>query len=27
MLKKISTNQLKLGMFIHELHCSWMDHP
>ncbi len=27
LLKKISSNQLKLGMFIHELHCSWMAHP
>ncbi|MEN6586928.1 MAG: HD-GYP domain-containing protein [Sulfuricella sp.] len=27
MIKKISTEQLKPGMYIHDLNCSWMDHP
>lgn len=27
MLKRISTNQLREGMFLHELCGSWMDHP
>ncbi len=27
MQKKISVEQLRLGMYIHELGCSWMDHP
>lgn len=27
MLKKISTRQLRPGMFVHELDCAWMDHP
>lgn len=27
MLKKIDSSDLRLGMFIHELDCSWMDHP
>lgn len=27
MLKKISTRQLRVGMFIHEVCGSWMDHP
>jgi len=27
MLKKIRTDQLRLGMFLHELCGSWMDHP
>ncbi|MFW9617805.1 HD-GYP domain-containing protein [Aquabacterium sp.] len=27
MLKKISTQQLRVGMFIHEVCGSWMDHP
>lgn len=26
MIKKISTTQLKTGMYIHDLNCSWMDH-
>lgn len=26
-LKKIRTDQLRLGMFLHELSGSWMDHP
>jgi HD-GYP domain-containing protein (c-di-GMP phosphodiesterase class II) len=27
MLKKINISQLKVGMFIHDLSCNWMDHP
>ena len=27
MIKTISTEQLKPGMYIHELNCSWMKHP
>lgn len=27
MLKKIPVKQLRLGMYIHELGCSWMEHP
>ncbi|MDO9053901.1 MAG: HD-GYP domain-containing protein [Gallionella sp.] len=27
MQKRISVEQLRLGMYIHELGCSWMDHP
>ena len=27
MLKRIPTHQLRLGMFVHELCGSWMDHP
>ena len=27
MLKKIPTHQLRLGMYVHELCGSWMDHP
>jgi hypothetical protein len=27
MLKRIPTAQLRLGMFVHELCGSWMDHP
>ncbi|WP_071872562.1 HD-GYP domain-containing protein [Atopomonas hussainii] len=27
MLKRISTSQLRLGMFLHELCGSWMEHP
>lgn len=26
MIKKIKTNDLKIGMYIHDLNCSWMDH-
>ena len=26
-LKKISVDQLRTGMFIHDLNCGWMDHP
>ena len=26
MIKKIRTTDLKLGMFIHDLNCGWMDH-
>lgn len=27
MLKKIPVEQLRLGMYIHELGCSWIEHP
>ena len=27
MLKKVDASQLKIGMFIHDLDCGWMDHP
>ncbi|MDP2881077.1 MAG: HD-GYP domain-containing protein [Azonexus sp.] len=27
MIKQIRTDQLKPGMFIHDLNCSWLDHP
>jgi HD-GYP domain-containing protein (c-di-GMP phosphodiesterase class II) len=27
MLKKVDSSQLRVGMFIHELDCGWMDHP
>lgn len=27
MIKKIGIEQLKPGMYIHDLNCSWMDHP
>ncbi|MEY2653310.1 MAG: hypothetical protein RLZZ524_337, partial [Pseudomonadota bacterium] len=27
MLKRIPVDQLRLGMFLHELCGSWMDHP
>jgi HD-GYP domain-containing protein (c-di-GMP phosphodiesterase class II) len=27
MLKKVDASQLRLGMFIHDLDCGWMDHP
>lgn len=27
MAKRISVEQVRLGMYIHELGCSWMDHP
>jgi HD-GYP domain-containing protein (c-di-GMP phosphodiesterase class II) len=27
MLKKIDASQLRLGMFIHDLDCGWLDHP
>ncbi len=26
-IKKISLDQLKIGMYIHDLNCSWIDHP
>ena len=26
MIKKVSKSDLKLGMFIHDLNCGWMDH-
>ncbi|MGZ4954063.1 MAG: DUF3391 domain-containing protein, partial [Methylobacter sp.] len=27
MIKKISIQQLKPGMFIHDINCVWMEHP
>ena len=27
MLKKLDSSQLKVGMFIHDLDCGWMEHP
>ncbi|WP_422345765.1 HD-GYP domain-containing protein [Parasphingorhabdus sp.] len=27
MLHRIRTSQLELGMFVHSLECSWLDHP
>lgn len=27
MIKQIRTDQLKPGMYIHDLNCGWMDHP
>lgn len=27
MIKKIPIRQLKIGMYIHDLNCSWMNHP
>ncbi|MCA1855885.1 HD-GYP domain-containing protein [Massilia oculi] len=27
MLKKVDASQLKVGMFIHDLDCGWMEHP
>jgi HD-GYP domain-containing protein (c-di-GMP phosphodiesterase class II) len=27
MLKKIDSSQLRVGMFVHELDCGWMEHP
>lgn len=27
MLKKIRLDQLKVGMYVHDFNCSWMDHP
>ncbi len=27
MLKKIDASELKVGMFIHDLDCGWMEHP
>ena len=27
MIKRISIDQLKPGMFIHDLNCGWLDHP
>ncbi|GAB3461390.1 cyclic di-GMP phosphodiesterase [Massilia terrae] len=27
MLKKIDSSQLRVGMFIHDLDCSWIEHP
>lgn len=27
MIKKIATEQLRPGMFVHDLNCGWMEHP
>lgn len=27
MIKEIKTNQLRLGMFVHDFNCSWLQHP
>jgi len=27
MLKKVDSSQLKVGMFVHDLDCGWMEHP
>jgi HD-GYP domain-containing protein (c-di-GMP phosphodiesterase class II) len=27
MLKKVDASQLRIGMFIHDLDCGWMEHP
>lgn len=27
MIKKIPINELKLGMYVHDLHASWLNHP
>jgi HD-GYP domain-containing protein (c-di-GMP phosphodiesterase class II) len=27
MLKKVSSRDLRVGMFVHDLDCGWMDHP
>lgn len=27
MIKKIRVDQLKVGMYIHDFNCAWMDHP
>ncbi len=27
MIKKIQTSELRVGMFVHDLDCKWMDHP
>lgn len=27
MIKKISIDQLRIGMYIHDLNCSWINHP
>ena len=27
MIKRIRSDQLKPGMFIHDLNCGWMEHP
>ena len=27
MLKKVDSSQLRVGMYIHDLDCGWMDHP
>ena len=27
MIKQIRTDQLKPGMYIHDLNCGWLDHP
>ena len=27
MLKKVDSSQLRVGMYIHDLDCGWMEHP
>ncbi len=27
MIKKIKINQLKVGMFVHDFKCGWLEHP
>ena len=27
MIKKIKVKQIKIGMFIHDMNCSWLNHP
>ncbi len=27
MIRKIKVDQLKKGMFVHDLNCSWLNHP
>ncbi len=27
MIKKVKTSQLKIGMYIHDVNCAWLDHP
>ncbi|MCK5506077.1 MAG: DUF3391 domain-containing protein, partial [Thermodesulfovibrionia bacterium] len=27
MIRKIKVNQLMKGMFVHDLNCSWLNHP
>jgi hypothetical protein len=27
MIKKIKIEELRIGMFVHDFNCGWMDHP
>ncbi|MCK9530780.1 MAG: DUF3391 domain-containing protein [Gammaproteobacteria bacterium] len=27
MIKKISIEQLRVGMYVHDINCGWLDHP